>query len=135
MDDFSTKFKKGLSLLVCISTSATSTNVLYINSRASLHMTRVCKNFTDLIERDVNLKVVLGDDSIVRVVGIGIVFFQRESQPIMLVRDVIYVLRLKKNLISVSTIEDKGYEVVFHDGKVLMYPRGSNITSSKVIRV
>ena len=98
-------------------------------------MTRVCKNFTDLIERDVNLKVVLGDDSIVRVVGIGIVFFQRESQPIMLVRDVIYVLRLKKNLISVSTIEDKGYEVVFHDGKVLMYPRGSNITSSKVIRV
>lgn len=34
-----------------------------------------------------------------------------------------------------STIEDKGYEVVFHDGHVLMHSRGSNTTSEKVIGV
>ena len=42
--------------------------------------------------------------------------FQREFQQPMVVRDVFYVPRLKKNLISVSTIEDRGYEVVFLDG-------------------
>jgi hypothetical protein len=35
--------------------------------------------------------------------------------------------------VSVSTIEEKGYEVLFHDGQVLLFPRGSSITSAKVI--
>jgi hypothetical protein len=35
---------------------------------------------------------------------------------------------------SVSyTIEEKGYEVLFRDGKVLLFPIGSSITSAKVI--
>ena len=42
---------------------------------------------------------------------------------------------LKKNLISVSTIEYKGYEVTFRGGQVIMYPMGSSIDSSKVIGV
>jgi hypothetical protein len=61
--------------------------------------------------------------------------FKRESHPPMLVRDVLYVPGLKKNMISMSTIDDKGYEVVCHDGKVLMYPKGSIITSTKVIGI
>ncbi len=43
--------------------------------------------------------------------------------------------RLKKNLISVSSFEDKGFEVLFRDGNVLMYPKGSSVTSAKVIGV
>jgi hypothetical protein len=35
--------------------------------------------------------------------------------------------------VSVSTIEEKGYEILFHDGQVLLFPRGSSITSAKVI--
>jgi hypothetical protein len=46
---------------------------------------------------------------------------------------VLYVPGLKKNLVSVSTIEEKGYEVLFCDGQVLLFPRGSSITSAKVI--
>lgn len=42
---------------------------------------------------------------------------------------------MKKNLISISTIKDKLYEVMFHDGHALMYPKGSNITLTKVIGV
>ena len=53
----------------------------------------------------------------------------------MNVSKVIYVAGLKKNLISVSTIEEKGYEVTFRGGHGIMYPRGSLIDSSKVIRV
>lgn len=49
--------------------------------------------------------------------------------------EVLYVVGLKKNLISVSTIEDIGYEVTFRGGHVLMYPRGGSIDSAKVIVV
>ena len=55
----------------------------------------------------------MGDESIVRVVGIGTVSFQRESLPPLAVSEVLYVPGLRKNLISMSTIEDKGYEVTF----------------------
>ena len=53
----------------------------------------------------------------------------------MLLRDVLYVPGLKKNLISISTIEDRGYEVLFRDGHVLLYPKGSSITLAKVIGI
>ena len=48
-------------------------------------------------------------------------------------RDVYYVSRLKKNLILVSTIEDRGLEVLFSDGCVYILPMGPNFTSAKVI--
>ena len=41
--------------------------------------------------------------------------------------------RLKKNLISVSTIEDKGLGVLFKDGRVYILPRGASFASAKVI--
>jgi len=53
----------------------------------------------------------------------------------MLVRDVLYVQSLKRNMISISTIEDRGYELVFFYGKVLLYLEGSSITSAKVIGI
>jgi transposase InsO family protein len=40
---------------------------------------------------------------------------------------------LKKNLVSVFAIEERGYEVLFRDGHVLLFPKGSSITSAKVI--
>jgi hypothetical protein len=46
----------------------------------------------------------------------------------------LYVLGLKKNLVSVSAIEERGYEVLLRDGQVLLFPKGSSITSTKVIR-
>ena len=38
-------------------------------------------------------------------------------------------LDLKKNLISVSTIEDQGYEVTFRHGQAIVYPIGDSIDS------
>jgi hypothetical protein len=51
----------------------------------------------------------------------------------MLLRDFLYIPSLKKNLISISTIEESGYEVFFCNGQVLQFPKGSNITLDKVI--
>jgi hypothetical protein len=85
-------------------------------------MTGVREHLTDLTQIG-DLEVVLGDDSVVKAVGSGTISFQRESLPPMLLRDVLYVPGLKKNLISVSTIEDRGYEVLFRDGQVLYFLR------------
>ncbi len=52
---------------------------------------------------------MLGNYSIVRAVGVGTASFQRESQPPMLAIDLLYVPGLKKNLISVYTIEARAF--------------------------
>jgi hypothetical protein len=76
---------------------------------------------------------VLGNNTIVRAVGRGTISFQRELWPPMVFRDVLYVHGLKKKLISVSIIQDRGFEVSFRGEEVLIHPRGSSITSVRVI--
>jgi hypothetical protein len=49
--------------------------------------------------------------------------------------DVIFVPGMKKNLISVSTLQDRGFEVSFRGTEVLIYPRGCSINSRQVIGV
>ena len=38
-------------------------------------------------------------------------------------QDVLYVPDFKKNLVSISAMEDKGYEVAFTDGKVRVWKK------------
>ena len=45
----------------------------------------------------------------------------------------LYVPRLTKNLISVSTLEDKGYQVKFCDHRVYIRPKGSDRSLDRVI--
>jgi hypothetical protein len=132
VEEFSTKFDKEFSLVVCLSTRTTHSSVWYIDSGASRHMTGVHEHLTNLTQIS-DLEVVLGDDRVVKAVGSGTVSFQRESLSPMLLREVLYVFGLKKNLISVSAIEEMGYEVLFRDEYLLLFPEGSSITSAKVI--
>jgi hypothetical protein len=132
VEEFSIKFNKEFSLVVCLSTRTTHSSVWYIDSGASCHMTGVREHLTYLTQIG-DLGVVLGDDRVAKVVGSGTISCQRESLPPMLLREVLYVPGLKKNLVSVFAIEERGYEVLFHDGQVLLFPKGSNITSAKVI--
>jgi hypothetical protein len=132
VEEFSIKFDKEFSLIACLSSRTTTTDTWYIDSGACRHMTTVREHLTDLTQCG-DAEVVLGDDREVKVAGCGTVSFWRESLPPMTLTEVLYVLGLKKNLVSVSTIEEKGYEVLFCDGQVLLFPRGSSITSAKVI--
>jgi hypothetical protein len=107
-------------------------DIWYIDSDASRHMTRVHENLIDITHIG-DVEVVLRYDQVVKEIGCGTISFQRESLPPMSLREVLYVSGLKKNLVSFSAIEEMGYEVLFHDGKVLLFPMGSSITSEKVI--
>jgi hypothetical protein len=95
-------------------------------------MTTIHQHLTDLTQCE-DAEVVLGYDQEVKVVGCGTVSFWRESLSPMTLTEVLYVPCLKKNLVSVYTIEEKGYEVFFCDGQLLLFPKGSSITSPKVI--
>ena len=79
--------------------------------------------FSELSQIEIDVEVVLGDDSAVKAVGRGTITFQRESMSPMVLRDVLYVPGLKENLVSVSMIEDRGLGVSFLDGHVHVFPK------------
>jgi len=54
------------------------------------------------------------------VTDIGTISFKRESGKPFVLKEVMHVPRLKKNLISVAMLEDKGYDVVFSEGKAFL---------------
>ena len=132
VEQFASQFDRDFAFITSTFSRSTSSDVWYIDNGASRHMTGAWEFFSELAERALDIEIVLGDDRTVRVVGVGTVTFERESLPPLKVMDVLYVPRMKKNLISVSAIE-KGFDITFSGGQVLMHPRGASITSAKVI--
>ena len=53
----------------------------------------------------------------------------------MLLSDVLYVPGMKKNIVSVSTIEDRGLGVYVLDGKVYIFPKAEGPSVSYAIGV
>lgn len=96
-------------------------------------MTKVREHFMSLLEDDIDLEVVLRHNSKVKAEGVETVLFQKESSLPLKVTNVLYVLGLKKILISISSLEDRGFEVLFQKRQVLIYPRGSSVEFSCLI--
>jgi hypothetical protein len=70
VEEFSTRFDKDFSLVVCLSTRATHSSLWYINSGASRNMTGVHEYLTDLTHIG-DLEVVLGNDRVVKAIVVG----------------------------------------------------------------
>jgi hypothetical protein len=49
--------------------------------------------------------------------------------------DVLYIPGLKKNLFSISAMEDRGFAVTFHRGQVLIRPKKASSKSAMVVGV
>jgi hypothetical protein len=131
--DFQTQFQQECAFSVCCSSVEYSPDIWYIDSGASSHITNVRENFTDLRDTEVRIDISLGDNRIVTVARVGTVSFRREGLPPISFIDVLFVPGMKKNLISVSTLQDRGLEVLFRGTEVLIYPRGDSIDSGQVI--
>jgi len=80
-------------------------------------MTRNNEFFNNLEEKDLQLHIELGDDGRYSTKGIVTITFKRESGSHIHVKNVMYVLSMKKNLFFIAVLEDKGYDVVFCRGK------------------
>ena len=59
--------------------------------------------------------------------------YKLDSGKSLKMKDVLYVLGLKKNLLSISALYAKGMRVAFVDGQVMMWPRGNTIDDAKII--
>jgi hypothetical protein len=79
--------------------------------------------------------VELGDNANYVVKEVGTTSFQLEYGNSLHMNDLLFVPGLRKNLLSISTLEDKGYIVAFLDGQVLVWPKDSNIGATEVIGV
>ena len=53
-------------------------------------------------------------------IEIGTITFYRESGKPFMLKYVMHVPGLKKNLVSVVMLKDKGYDIAFSDGKAFL---------------
>ena len=67
--------------------------------------------------------------------GVGSTSFQFDSGILLHIDKILFVLGLKKNLLSILALEDKGFIVTFMDGKALLWPKDGDINSTNVISV
>ena len=94
-----------------------------IDSGASRNLTCYKEALSDLIVKDNNLEIILGDNSTYPTKGTGTVTLQLSQGQVLRLQDVLYVPDLKKNLVSISAMEDKGFKVAFIDGKVCIWKK------------
>ena len=76
--------------------------------------------FSTLEEKDLQILIAMGNDEKYSVSGVGTVIFQREHGARLTLTDVKYVPGLKRNLVLIAMLEDRGYDVVFSKGKVFL---------------
>jgi hypothetical protein len=106
-----------------------------IDNGASKHMTSQKNTLSRLIEKDSPTKISLGDDYQYPIKGMGEATYKLDSGTSMRMKDVLYVLGLKKNLLSISALDKKGFMVAFIDGEVLEWSKGKTIEDAVVIRI
>ena len=96
-------------------------------------MTGFKESFVRLSEHDSPHKVTLGDDYQYPIKGSGEYSYKLDSGKSLTMKEVFFMLGLKKNLLSISTLDAKGMRVAFIDGRVIMWPRGKTINDAIVI--
>ena len=91
------------------------------------------ESFEKLSEHNSPHKVKLGDDYQYPIKGSGESSYKLDSGKSLAMKEVLFVLGLQKNLLSISTLDAKGIRVAFIDGQVIMWPKGKTIDDAIVI--
>jgi hypothetical protein len=100
-------------MVSCLSSNIVSSVGWYVDSGASRHMTYDKKLFSRLQEQEGGMSVELGDDATYPMKGLGSISFQMPSGDVLELNDVLFVPSLKKNLLSISCMEDLQCRVAF----------------------
>jgi transposase InsO family protein len=104
-----------------------------IDSGASKHMTGQRNILSCISEKKFSQKVTLGDDYQYPIKGVGESNHKLNSGNSLKMKDILYVLGLKKNLLSISALEKKGFRFAFIDGEVLMWAKGETLNEAIII--
>ena len=87
-----------------------------IDSGASKNMTGKKTTLSNIEENNSPQKVSLGDDYQYPIKGIGESSYKLDSGTSIKMKEVLYAPGWKKNLLSISALDKKGYRVAFIDG-------------------
>ena len=104
-----------------------------INCGASKHMTRLKESFVKLSKHESPHKVKLRDNYRYPIKGSGESSYKLDFGKSMKMKDVLFVPGLKKNLLCIFSLDEKGMRVEFVDGQVLMWPKGKTIDDAVMI--
>jgi hypothetical protein len=104
-----------------------------IDNGASKNMTGQKNIFSCILEKKFYQKVTLGDDYQYPIKVVGESNHKLNSGNSLKMKDVLYVPGLKKNLLSISSLEKKGFRVAFIDGEVLMWDKGETLNEAIII--
>eukprot|EP00253_Pinus_taeda_P014185 PITA_14185 len=128
------QFEMDFLLIACLVSSVMG-SVWFLDSGASFHMTGDRDLFSDLDEKDLGVHIEMGNDGRYSVTSIGTISFERESGKPIVLKEVMHVPGLKNNLIFVVMLEDKGYDVVFSEGKAFLRSKTTGQTQKIRVRV
>jgi hypothetical protein len=106
-----------------------------VDSSASKHMIGYRGSLSKLIHKDSPHNVKLGDDYQYMIKEVGEASYKLYFGKAMRMKDVLYVPGLKKNILSISALGEKGFRVAFVDGEVLMWKKGNMFDDGAVISV
>eukprot|EP00253_Pinus_taeda_P032414 PITA_32414 len=98
--------------VACVASSASS-GVWYIDSGASWHMTGIWECFSDYQEERITFQITIGNEAKCTLVGKGTIVFQTETCERFRATNVLHEPGLGMNLLSVSQLQSKGYDVLF----------------------
>jgi hypothetical protein len=104
-----------------------------IDSGASKHMTGQKNNLSCVSENTFSHKVTLGYNYQYTIKGVGESKYKLNSGNSLKMKDILYVLGLKKNLLSISSLENKGYKFSFIYEEVFMWAKGETINEAIII--
>jgi hypothetical protein len=105
------------------------------DSGASKHMTGDKDTLSSLLEKKSYHKVSLGDDYQYSIKGLGEATYKLDSRTPMRMKDVLYVSGFKKNLLSISALDKKGFRVALVYGEIIMWSKGKTIEDAIVIGI
>ena len=111
-------------ILALIVTISHGRNDWLVYSGASKHMTGYKGSFVNMSGHESPHKVKLGDDYQYPIKGSGEASYKLDYKRYLKMKDVLYVLGLKKDIISIFALDAKGMRVSFVNGQVLMWPKG-----------
>jgi hypothetical protein len=118
-----------------IGTVTRGSDIWLVDSGTSKHMTGYKDSLSNLTHKDSPHKMKLGDDYQYLIKGVGETSYKLDSGNPMKMKEVLYVLGLRKNPLSISTLDEKGYRVAFVDGQVHMWHKGNTFDDVVMIGV
>jgi len=123
---------KSQGFLAALIGSLTDDNAWIIDSGTSRHMTGESRKLHTLSKESSSHVVELGDNKNYAVRGLGSTSLQLDNGSKLHLHNIRYVLGLKKNLLSIYFLEDKGERISFVDGKVLVLGMNASIDKARV---